>query len=436
MHGFAPGSFPANYPGPDIAHTYLYQLHAHQFVVAALEAEAQGFDGMVLASLPSPLIQEIRSLVDIPVVGYGDSAFRLAGMYGRRFGLLLFNVERLEFWPQRIQELGVERGFAGVRPSGVTFGEVAAAHGDPAMLRDVLARVVASAERMVEELGVDVLVPGEMPLNILLAEAGIDRIAGATVMDGLACAFKTAEMMVELQRISGMGAEPPRLLPRGPRQGAGARGAGLLWHRRARTETVHISLKDLIPHLARAAEPARPADIATIAERAVEQHHANQGIRAAPATRRITGILANQEAHAENAPRSPGHGSDPIGSVYEYYDSELTRRETARPPEPVKTVLGLPTNRLTGVKFGNVPIGAPVNMLDHCDATVGGDPTLANAASGKLFADFIIDTASRLMEHMKAATVHKPVVSGSATQIDLTTPYSARPAVTRHSHSL
>lgn len=206
MHGFAPGSFPANYPGPDIAHTYLYQLHAQQFVVAALEAEAQGFDGIVLASLPSPLIQEIRSLVEIPVVGYGDSAFRLAGMYGRRFGLLLFNVERLEFWPQRIQELGVERGFAGVRPSGVTFREVAAAHGDPAMLQDVLARVVASAERVVEELGADVLVPGEMPLNILLAEAGIDRIAGATVMDGLACAFKTAEMMVELQRISGMGA--------------------------------------------------------------------------------------------------------------------------------------------------------------------------------------------------------------------------------------
>ncbi len=126
-----------------------------------------------------------------------------------------------------------------------------------------------------------------------------------------------------------------------------------------------------------------------------------------------TGILANQQAHGENAPRSTGHGSDPIGSVYEYYYPELTRREMARPPEPVKTVLGLPTTGLTGIRLGNVPVGAPVNMLDHCDATVGGDPALANAESGKIFADFIIDTASKLIEHMKTATVRQPIVSGS-----------------------
>jgi Asp/Glu/hydantoin racemase len=204
LHGFAPGSFPANYPGPDIAHNYLYQLHAHQFVAAALEAEAEGFDAMVLASLPSPMIEEIRSLMEIPVVGYGDTAFRMAGLFGRRFGLLLFNVERLEFWPHRIEALGVERAFGGVRPSGVTFAEVAAAHGDPEAAAKVIARVVASAERMVAELNVDVLIPGEMPLNVLLAEAGISQIAGATVMDGLACAFKTAEMLVELRRGSGM----------------------------------------------------------------------------------------------------------------------------------------------------------------------------------------------------------------------------------------
>jgi Asp/Glu/hydantoin racemase len=204
MHGFAPGSFPANYPGPDIAHTYLYQLHAHQVALAAMEAERQGYDAVVLASLPSPLIREIRTLVDIPVAGYGDTAFRMAGLYGRRFGLLLFNVERTEFWYERVRELGVAESFVGVRPSGVTFAEVAAAHGDKAAQHEVIRRVSDAAARMVEELQADVLVPGEMPLNVLLAEAGVGEIAGATVMDGLACTFKTAEMMVDLRRISGM----------------------------------------------------------------------------------------------------------------------------------------------------------------------------------------------------------------------------------------
>ncbi len=118
-----------------------------------------------------------------------------------------------------------------------------------------------------------------------------------------------------------------------------------------------------------------------------------------------TANLANKQAHGENATRSLGHGADPLGSVYEYFYPELTRREMANPPEPVKTMQGLPTSGLSGLKLGDVPVGAPVNMLDHCDATVGGDPALANAESGKIFADFIIDTASQLVEHLKTAKV-------------------------------
>jgi creatinine amidohydrolase len=114
-----------------------------------------------------------------------------------------------------------------------------------------------------------------------------------------------------------------------------------------------------------------------------------------------TAMLANKAAHGENAARSLGHGSDPIGSVYEYFYPALRRSDVPPPPETPKTVLGLPTAGLGGLTLGNVPVGAPVRMLDHCDAVVGGDPTLANAAAGKVFADFVIDTASKLVEHLK-----------------------------------
>ena len=204
LHGFAPGTFNANYPGPDIATSYLYWLHGNQWIAAGLEAERQGFDAMVLASLPGPMLREIRTLVDIPVVGYGDTAFRLAGLYGRRFGLVFFNTEREEFWPDYIRAMGLSEAFAGIRAAGVSFQEVAAALGDPALRGDVIARVKQTVERMVRELNVDVLVPGEMPLNLLLASEGVSSIGGATVIDGLALTFKTAEMMVELKRGSGM----------------------------------------------------------------------------------------------------------------------------------------------------------------------------------------------------------------------------------------
>jgi creatinine amidohydrolase len=112
-----------------------------------------------------------------------------------------------------------------------------------------------------------------------------------------------------------------------------------------------------------------------------------------------------KQAHGDNAPRASGHGSDPIGSVYEYLFPALTRRDLAGAPEPAKTLLGLPTGGLTSVDFNGVEVGVPINMVDHCDLVVGGDPALANAAAGKLFADYIVDTASALVRHLKTAPV-------------------------------
>ena len=123
-----------------------------------------------------------------------------------------------------------------------------------------------------------------------------------------------------------------------------------------------------------------------------------------------TGILANQQAHGDNAPRSTGHGSDPIGSVYEYYYPELTRREMAQPPEPAKTVLGLPTNGLTGIKLGNVPSARRSTCWTIATPPSAATPRWPTPTSGKIFADFIIDTASqtrRAHEDRDGAPTHR-----------------------------
>ena len=56
----------------------------------------------------------------------------------------------------------------------------------------------------VREKGVDVIVPGEMPMNLLLANAGVHHIGSATVIDGIATCFKMAETLHDLKQISGM----------------------------------------------------------------------------------------------------------------------------------------------------------------------------------------------------------------------------------------
>ena len=204
LHGQIPGTYTSDYPGTDLAYSALYWMHGLQWIAAAREAEKQGFDAMVLASIAGPMAEEIRTIVNIPVVGYGEAAFNLAGLYGRTAGMLFFIKERLDFWPRQLKTWGLGERFAGIEHAGVTFQDVLAAHVDASKRDAVVARIVAQGEKLVRETGADVIVPGEMPLNLLLSKAGVQAIAGATVIDGIATSFKFAELLVDLRRVSGM----------------------------------------------------------------------------------------------------------------------------------------------------------------------------------------------------------------------------------------
>ncbi len=206
LHGLIPGTFSNEYPGGDLSYSFLYWLHGIQWVAAAREAERRGFDAVVLASMSDPMLREIRSIVDIPVVGYGQSAFSCAGYYGRRVGLLVFNAERREFWPDRIQQWGMLERFAGIESAGVTFQDVIAAYNDPIRLQQVVSTVSTHTAQLIRNTGADVIVPAEMPLNLLLAKAGISRIGNASVIDGLAACMRAAEQLSDLKNSSGIGA--------------------------------------------------------------------------------------------------------------------------------------------------------------------------------------------------------------------------------------
>ncbi len=204
LHGQIPGTYTSDYPGSDLAHGVLYWMHGLQWIAAAREAESQGFDAMVLASIAGPMAREIRTIVDIPVVGYGEAAFNLAGLYGRRAGMLFFIKERLDFWPEQLRQWGLSERFAGIEHAGVGFKDVLAAHIQEERTDEVVGKIIEQGEKLVRETGADVIVPGEMPMNLLLAKAGVTQIAGATVIDGIAASFKMAELLVDLKQLSGM----------------------------------------------------------------------------------------------------------------------------------------------------------------------------------------------------------------------------------------
>src|SRR3954467_13743139 len=124
LHGQIPGTYSSDYPGVDLAYSSLFWLHGLQWIAAAREAERQGFDAIVCATMSNPLVRELRTLVDIPVIGYGETCMHLSGLFGRRFGMLCFMQARLEFWMEAARQFGAAERFVGAAPAGVEFRDV------------------------------------------------------------------------------------------------------------------------------------------------------------------------------------------------------------------------------------------------------------------------------------------------------------------------
>jgi Asp/Glu/hydantoin racemase len=204
LHGMLPGTYPANYPGDDIAYRFFFTMHSTQWAVHALNAEAEGFDAFATCSLPDPMLAEVRTLVDIPVVGCGETCFRLAAANGRRFGMLLFIDRMATRYLQQIENLGLSRQCIGVQPVGFRFNDVLAAFSKPGELID---RFRAAARRLIGA-GAEAIVPGEIPLNVLLASSGISEVDGVPLIDSLGVTLKQAEAMADQHAAAGPQVRP------------------------------------------------------------------------------------------------------------------------------------------------------------------------------------------------------------------------------------
>jgi Asp/Glu/hydantoin racemase len=52
---------------------------------SVLDAQAQGFDAVAIGNILDPGLREARSMVDIPVLGLGETSMLIACMMGSRF---------------------------------------------------------------------------------------------------------------------------------------------------------------------------------------------------------------------------------------------------------------------------------------------------------------------------------------------------------------
>ena len=196
MHGMRGGTYRTNYPGDDIKHVGFQFLHSIQFLQAALLAEREGYDAYSLSTLPEPGLREIRALVSIPVVGYGEAAARAAVGNGRKFGALVFIPELAELYRDNTRRHGLGCRLVGACDVGFRFTDVLAGFDAPGPLIDRF----RNAARGLIAKGAEAIVPGEAPLNVLLAMNGVTEVDGVQVIDALGAWVRAAEVAVDERR--------------------------------------------------------------------------------------------------------------------------------------------------------------------------------------------------------------------------------------------
>jgi allantoin racemase len=196
LHGMQPGTYVSTYPGDDIKYVGLQYLHSLQFLTGAILAERQGYDAFALSTLPEPALREIRALVSIPVVGYGEEAMRKAVADAGKFGVLVFIPELTDLIVDNARRHGFGGDCIGVRHVGFRFEDVLAAIDQPAKLID---KFRAAARDLIAG-GAKAIIPGEAPLNVLLVANGISEVDGVPVIDSLGAWIRAAEAAVDQRR--------------------------------------------------------------------------------------------------------------------------------------------------------------------------------------------------------------------------------------------
>ncbi|NHC41795.1 hydantoin racemase [Bacillus sp. MM2020_1] len=200
LHGMSEETYPTHYPGHFITHSYLQNLHREQFVRAALMAEAAGYDAMFIGTIPDVGLLEARTLVDIPVVGYGQASFHMASMLGDRIGVVNFLTPLADELRQNAARYGLGEKLGPIVQLESGFEDVLAGFNNPEPVIEAFKRAAESAISQ----GADVIVPGEGPMNVFLATFGISRIGDVPVVDSFGAGIKMCESLADLKRISGV----------------------------------------------------------------------------------------------------------------------------------------------------------------------------------------------------------------------------------------
>ncbi|HEX7007650.1 MAG TPA: aspartate/glutamate racemase family protein [Alphaproteobacteria bacterium] len=170
----------------------------------AIQAEREGYDAFIIGHFQDAGLNEAKSVVDIPVIGLGESSMLYACTLGRKIGLVTIDDVFIPWHEEQAVRYGLDKRVVGVRAINTSLDEFMRAFATEEGYRVVIERFRTQVAPLVAE-GIDVILPaGGLPMLLLSRERGF-VVDGAPVVNGIPIAVKMAEAAVALRRFNGLG---------------------------------------------------------------------------------------------------------------------------------------------------------------------------------------------------------------------------------------
>lgn len=200
LHGMSKDTYPEQYPGHFITYNYLQSLHKEQFIRNTLIAEKAGYDAVFIGTIPDVGLIEARSLVDIPVIGYGQASMHIASMLGSKIGIINFLAPLVDQLRFNAAQYGLAQKLGPIIQADIGFYDILQGFQNP---EPIIEKFSIAAKEAIAQ-GANVIIPGEGPMNIFLATHHIHHIDDVPIVDSFGAGIKMCESLVDLQKVSGM----------------------------------------------------------------------------------------------------------------------------------------------------------------------------------------------------------------------------------------
>jgi Asp/Glu/hydantoin racemase len=178
---------------------FLNNVQVFQSVARSL---AEGADAVSIGCFLDPILDELREVMEIPVMGLAEAGMLTACTLGKKFSIISYlpqlNNKR---YGELVHKYGMKERCAGLTSFYLPFEELDNGFRDP---DQVIKRFTEAAGKAVD-MGAEVLLPGCGCLNLILMQNRIHQIQGATVLDVTGTLLKMTEMMMILKKVCGIG---------------------------------------------------------------------------------------------------------------------------------------------------------------------------------------------------------------------------------------